>query len=176
MHHLLPEAGLHIVGEHYQPVVHHLLAVPGAKLGDIKEAHSHVQALAQCRKWLRENNIKPVIAADTAGAAADIAKLKDKSVASVASELAGQINGLQSLASGIADYTANTTRFVILAKEPRRPQLGSGPCVTTLIFRGAKRAGIALQGTWRLCHQRYQHYKDRELFGRWPFQQGSVPP
>ncbi len=135
VHHLLPEAGLYIIGEHYQPVVHHLLALPGAKLSDIKEAHSHVQALAQCRKWLRDKNIKPVMAADTAGAAADIAKLKDKSVAAVASGLAGQINGLQSLASGIADLADNTTRFVILAKEPRRPQTGTGHCVTTLIFR-----------------------------------------
>jgi len=135
VHHLLPGGGLHIVGEHYQPVVHHLLALPGTKLSDIKEAHSHVQALAQCRKWLREKNMKPVIAVDTAGAAADIAKLKDKSVAAVASELAGKINGLQSLASGIADLDNNVTRFLVLSKEPQRPKVGKGPCVTTLVFR-----------------------------------------
>jgi prephenate dehydratase len=135
VHHLLPEGGLHIVGEHYQPVVHHLLAVPGAKLGDIREAHSHVQALAQCRKWLRGKNIKPVVTVDTGGAAADIAKRGDKSIAAIASELAGKINGLQSLASGIADLSDNVTRFLILAKEPRRPAAGSGPCVTTLVFR-----------------------------------------
>src|SRR3984957_4511113 len=86
VHHLLPDGGLHIIGEHYQPVAHHLLAVPGAKLSDIREAHSHVQALAQCRKYLREKNIKPVVTADTAASAAEIAKLGDKSVAAVASE------------------------------------------------------------------------------------------
>ena len=135
VHHLLPEGGLSIVGEHYQPVVHHLLAVPGAKLSDIKEAHSHVQALAQCRKYLREQGIKPVIHADTAGAAAEVAQRGDKSVAAVASELAGQINGLVSLAHGISDLKDNITRFLILSKEPRRPAPGETPCVTTLIFR-----------------------------------------
>src|SRR3984885_920956 len=76
VHHLLPEAGLHIIGEHYQPIVHHLLARPGAKLADIKRVESHVQALAQCRQWLRAKKIRTVIHADTAGSAADVAKRK----------------------------------------------------------------------------------------------------
>lgn len=134
VHHLLPDGGLSIIGEHYQPIVHHLLAVPGAKLGDIKEAHSHSQALAQCRKWLREQGIKPVVHLDTAGAAAEIAKKGDKSVAAIASELAGKLNGLISLAHGIADLKDNVTRFLILAKDARLPAPGT-PCVTTLIFR-----------------------------------------
>lgn len=134
VHHLLPEAGLHIIGEHYQPIAHHLLAMPTATLSDIKTVRSHVQALAQCRKWLRDKNIKPVVHADTAGAAAEIAQLGDKSVAAIASELAGQIYGLKSLAADIADHKENVTRFLIMAKNPQIPPVGSVPCVTTLIF------------------------------------------
>jgi len=135
VHHLLPEAGLHVIGEHYQPIVHHLLALPGAKLTDIKRAESHVQALAQCRQWLREHTIEAVIRADTAGSAEDVAKRKDKAVAAIASELAGKIYGLQSLASNIANLRNNVTRFLILSKEERRPKPGAAPCITTLIFR-----------------------------------------
>lgn len=134
VHHLLPEGDLHIIGEHYQPIIHHLLALKGTQLSEIKKARSHVQALAQCRKWLREKNIQPVVRTDTAGSAEEISKLGDKSVAAVASELAGKIYGLDSLASNIADGHNNTTRFLILSKEDRRPAPGM-PCVTTLVFR-----------------------------------------
>jgi prephenate dehydratase len=134
VHHLLPEGGLHIVGEHYQPVVHHLLGLPGAKLSDIREAHSHVQALAQCRGFLRANTITSVVTTDTAGAAAEIAKHGDKSIAAIASELAGQMYGLQSLAVDIANMKNNTTRFLILSRDAKRPVPGTN-CVTTLVFR-----------------------------------------
>jgi prephenate dehydratase len=135
VHHLLPNGGLSIVGEHYQPVVHHLLAVPGAKLNDIREVHSHVQALAQCRTYLREKNIKAVVHTDTAGAAAEIAKLGNKNIAAIASELAGKIYGLQSLAADIANLRNNTTRFLILSRSPATCEAGGGACVTTLVFR-----------------------------------------
>ena len=134
VHHLLPDGGLHIIGEHYQPVVHHLLALPDAKLNDIREAHSHVQALAQSRTFLRANNIRPVVTTDTAGSAAEIARRGDKAIAAIASELAGQMYGLQSLATNIADQTNNTTRFLILSREAKRPEPTS-QCVTTLVFR-----------------------------------------
>lgn len=134
VHHLLPEGGLHIIGEHYQPITHHLLALPGAKLSDIKRVESHVQALAQCRDWLRKKHIKAVIHPDTAGAAADIAKRGDKTVAAIAPELAGKIYGLKSLASNIANYKDNTTRFIILAKKPKVPPR-TVPSVTTFVFR-----------------------------------------
>jgi prephenate dehydratase len=134
VHHLLPEGGLHIIGEHYQPIVHHFLVVPGAKLSDIKRVESHVQALAQCRAWLRKKHIQAVIHPDTAGAAADVAMHGDKAVAAIASELAGEIYGLKSLASNIANYKDNTTRFLILAKKPKIP-LRTVPSVTTMVFR-----------------------------------------
>jgi prephenate dehydratase len=135
VHHLLPDGGLHIIGEHYQPVVHHLLVVPGAKLSDIREAHSHVQALAQCRSFLRTNGIKPIVTTDTAGSAADIAKRGDKSIAAIASQLAGQMYGLQSLAADIANSSANTTRFLVLSRDAKRPAPNTGAAVTSLVFR-----------------------------------------
>src|SRR3990172_6331434 len=54
IHHLLPDSGLHIVGEHFQRVNHHLLAVKGAKLSDVKHVHSHIHALNQCRKLIKK--------------------------------------------------------------------------------------------------------------------------
>lgn len=134
VHHLLPEGGLYIIGEHYQPIKHHLLAVPGATLDSIKTVRSHVQALAQCRRWLRDHTITPVIHADTAGAAAEISQLQDKSVAAIATELAGKIYGLQSLATDISDQKDNVTRFLILARQPQKPLVGTQSCVTTLVF------------------------------------------
>jgi prephenate dehydratase len=133
VHHLLPEAGLHIIAEHYQPVVHHLLAPPGARLAGIKRAESHVQALAQCRSWLRKKKIRAVLHADTAGAAADVARRGDKTTAAIASALAGKIYGLKSIAKDIADGPQNTTRFIVLSKKDKRAPRGK-PCITTLMF------------------------------------------
>jgi prephenate dehydratase len=137
-HHLLPNGGLHIVGEYYQPVVHHLLALPGTKISDIKFARSHMQGLMQCRNYLRERNIVPVNRRDTAGSAEEVAKLGDQTVAAIASELAGKIYGLESLATDIADQRGNTTRFLILKKKAEwanADPLGVSNTVTTLLFR-----------------------------------------
>jgi len=134
IHHLLPEGGLHIIAEHYQPVEHHLLALPGTRLSDIKMAHSHVQALGQCRGFLKKHNILPVAKSDTAGAASELKAIADKSIAAIASSLAGKIYGLESLAGNIADQSGNTTRFLIMARDAKVPPLGT-PTVTTFVFR-----------------------------------------
>lgn len=134
VHHLLPEGGLHIIGEHYQPIKHHLLAIKGAKLSDIKRVESHAHALAQCRNWIRAHHIQPLIHADTAGAAEEIARRGDTSVAAIATKLAGEIYGLESLASDIADEAKNTTRFLILSREAQEAA-PEGDCITTLVFR-----------------------------------------
>ncbi len=133
VHHLLPKGDLHIVGEHFQPIEHHLLALPGTKLDEIEIVESHVQALAQCQKWLKEKGIKPVIHADTAGAAEEVKRRGDKRIAAIASDLAGKIYGLESLASGIADGPKNTTRFLILSRDAKEasPDID---CITTLVF------------------------------------------
>ncbi|MSO89897.1 MAG: prephenate dehydratase [Rhodospirillaceae bacterium] len=134
VHHLLPGTGLTIVGEHFQPVHHHLLAVKGATLKSIKTAESHVHALSQVRKFLRKHKIKAVVALDTAGAARDVAARGDKTVAAVASAIAGKTYGLKSIAADIEDEAHNTTRFLIMAKTSAKPKSGM-PCVTSMIFR-----------------------------------------
>jgi prephenate dehydratase len=135
IHHLLPDSGLHIVAEHFQRVNHHLLAPKGATLKTIKTVHSHVQALSQCRKLIRDLGLKAIVHADTAGAAADIAKKGDVSEAAIASSLAGEIYGLVSLKEGIEDAEHNTTRFVIMGREPVDPDPKAGPVVTSFVFR-----------------------------------------
>jgi len=135
VHHLMPESGLHIVGEHFQRVVHHLLAPKGATLQTLKTVHSHVHALPQCRKLIRELGLKAVVHADTAGAAADVAKLGDPTQAAIASELAGQIYGLVSLRADVADNANNTTRFVVMQREPFDPDPAAGPVLTSFVFR-----------------------------------------
>ncbi len=121
VHHLMPRSGLHIVGEHFQRVNHHLLALPGTEIEQLRIVHSHVHALNQCRKLLRELPVTARVHADTAGAAAEIASVKDPSQAAIASRLAAKIHGLDILKSDIEDADHNTTRFVILASEPIDP-------------------------------------------------------
>ncbi|MGB8275250.1 MAG: prephenate dehydratase [Alphaproteobacteria bacterium] len=135
IHQLLPHTKLHIVGEHFQRVIHHLLAVPGAKIGDIETVHSHVHALSQCRKFIRSLRVIAVVHADTAGAAAEVAARNDPSAAAIASDLAGKIYGLRSLKAGVEDAEHNTTRFLILAKEPIDPNPRKGPVITSFIFQ-----------------------------------------
>src|SRR4029079_15986585 len=88
IHHLMPHSGLHIVGEHFMPVRHQLLGVKGAVLSDIKTVESHVHAIGQCRKAIRKLGVKPIVAADTAGSAREIAAAGDKSRGAIASPLA----------------------------------------------------------------------------------------
>ena len=134
IHHLLPDSHLHIIGEHYQRVSHHLLAVKGAKLRDLKIVRSHVHALSQCRKMIRALGLKAEVAADTAGSAAEVARRGDKSVAAIASELAAKVYGLVSLKANIEDAAHNTTRFLVMSPRPKRAKNG-GLIVTTFVFR-----------------------------------------
>ena len=133
IHHLMPDSGLHIIGEHFERVSHHLLAVPGARLDRVRIVRSHVHALSQCRNFIRAHGLQPVVRADTAGSAVEVKELGDPAVAAIASELAGEIYGLVSLARNIEDAAHNTTRFLIMAKEPQWPASG-GPTVTTFVF------------------------------------------
>ncbi len=118
VHHLLPTSGLSIIGEHFLPIHHCLLGVKGATLADLKDVHSHIHAIPQCRKFIRENGLNPVIHADTAGAAAEIASRGDKTQGAIASKLSADIYGLDILAEQIQDDTTNKTRFVVLSPQP----------------------------------------------------------
>lgn len=135
IHHLLPTSKLFIVGEWFLPIRHQLVAVPGAKLEDIKTVESHVHALGQCRRIIRKFGLKPIVAGDTAGSARIIAERGDKTCAAISSRLAAKIYGLDILAEDIEDEAHNTTRFVVLAREPRWATQGSGKLVTTFVFR-----------------------------------------
>ncbi|NQW00859.1 MAG: prephenate dehydratase [Rhodospirillales bacterium] len=135
IHHLLPDSGLHIVGEHFQPVNHHLLGVAGATLQDITHAHSHIHALNQCRRFNQTHNILPIDHVDTAGAAKDVAKWGDKTQAAISSKLAAEIYGLTTLAKDLEDTEHNTTRFVVMAKDPVVPSPTMPHVMTTFVFR-----------------------------------------
>ncbi len=135
IHHLLPDSGLHIVAEHFQPVEYQLLAPAGAELEKIRVVHSHVQALSQCRQLIRQLGIEPVVNADTAGAARDVAQRGDPAEAAIAPALAGEIYGLTVLRNRIEDIIGNTTRFVVMARRPQEPDPHAGPCMTTFVFQ-----------------------------------------
>ena len=137
IHHLLPDSGLHITGEHFVRVHANLLGVPGARLGDVRRAMSQPPLLGQCRTFLREHGIEAVAGPDTAGSAAAVAKAGDPALAALASELAAEIHGLGVLARHIEDNDTNTTRFLVMATEPAvesgRP--APGESLTTFVFR-----------------------------------------
>ena len=96
---------------------------------------SHVHALGQCRRIIRERGIRPIVSGDTAGAARLIAERGDKSCAAIASRLAAEIYDLDILAEDVEDEAHNTTRFVVLAREAQWAAQGSGPLVTSFVFR-----------------------------------------
>ncbi len=135
IHHLLPGSNLHIIGEHFQRVDHHLLALPGAKIEDLTHVHSHVHALPQCRNVIRELGLEPVVYADTAAGAKMIAERGESTHAAIASELAGKIYGLDSLRANIEDAAHNTTRFLIMTREADFPRYDGSDWVTSFVFK-----------------------------------------
>ena len=135
IHHLLPEAGLHIVGEHFHRVRHQLLGIRGATLAGVTTVFSQEPALGQCRKLIRERRLNARSWHDTAGAARHVAELGDPSVAAIASSLAAELYGLDVLAADIEDETHNVTRFLVMAREPQETVPDAGLVVTTFVFR-----------------------------------------
>jgi len=137
IHHLLPESRLHIVGEYFMPIHFQLMALPGVKREEIKTVHSHIHALGQCRKYIRRNGWKPVIAGDTAGAAKLVAEEKQRSMAALSPALAAELYGLEIIERNVEDIESNTTRFVVLTKSKQwvdRPT-PDARMMTTFIFR-----------------------------------------
>ena len=135
IHHLLPESGLHIVGEYFLPIHFQLLGVPGTSLDRIRTVRSHVHALGQCRKIIREHGWSTVVADDTAGAAREVSELGDPTVASLSPRAAAGLYGLETLASDVEDEHHNTTRFLVLSREPDVPPMDSGPVITSFVYR-----------------------------------------
>lgn len=135
IHHLLPDTGLHIIGEHFVRVHINLLGVPGTKLGQVKQAMSHTVLLGQCRSFLKKHKIQPKTGVDTAGSAKAVAADANPVVAALASELAGEIYGLDLLARHIEDHQHNTTRFLVMAPAPKYPEPSDPVTMTTIVFQ-----------------------------------------
>jgi prephenate dehydratase len=134
IHHFLPGSGLHIVAEHFLRIRFCLMGIPGARLDQIKTVHSHVHALGQCRKIIREHGLTPVISGDTAGAAREVVEAADPTQAAISPPLAAEIYGLEVLAEDVEDEDHNTTRFVVLSRDLVEAAPGDGPVVTSFIF------------------------------------------
>lgn len=135
VHSLLPESGLHIVDEEFVRVHINLLGIKGAKLSDIKAAHGHTVILPQCGAFLRNNQITPMASTDNARAAREVAEGNDPSQGALASELAAEIYGLDILGRHIEDQANNTTRFLVMAREPNYTKRGKHVMVTSFVFR-----------------------------------------
>ncbi|MEL6323411.1 MAG: prephenate dehydratase [Pseudomonadota bacterium] len=135
IHHILPTTNLHIVAEHYLPIRFQLMALPGTTLDEIKTARSHIMGLGQCGNFLRTHGIQAIAAADTAGAAREVVELAEPTVAAIAPRLAAEVYGLDILAEDIEDAAHNTTRFVIMSRDPLDMALGEGRAVTAFIFQ-----------------------------------------
>ena len=134
IHHLLPGSDLFIIGEHFQRVNHMLLGPAGAKIDNLKEVHSHIHALSQCRKLMKELAVKPVVHVDTAGACRMVAERSDLAIAALGSALAAETYGLETLCENVEDHDYNITRFLIMARERIVPHLKDGPVMTTFMF------------------------------------------
>ncbi|MGD8355364.1 MAG: prephenate dehydratase [Methyloceanibacter sp.] len=135
IHHLLPDSGLYIIGEHFERIRHQLLTLPGVNLSDLKSVHSHIMALGQCRKVIADMKLTPVTEADTAGAARHVSESADPTQAAIASKLAAKIYGLKVAKRDIEDAAHNTTRFVVLSSKPVKTKAKDGPVLTTFVFR-----------------------------------------
>jgi prephenate dehydratase len=135
IHHLMPSSGLNIGAEWFLPVRHQLMAPKGAKLSGIKSVESHGMALGQCRKIIRRLGVKPIVAADTAGSAREVAQGGDMTRAAIAPRLAAEIYGLDILAEDVEDEPHNTTRFIVLAHRHGWAAWSEDPVITTLVFR-----------------------------------------
>ncbi len=135
IHHLMPQSKLHIVAEWFLPVQHQLMAPKGATLKTIRTVESHIHALGQCRNIIRALRVRPAVAADTAGAAREVAEAGDISRAALATKLAAKIWGLRILKKDVADAKHNTTRFVVLARKPRWASRKERQVITTFVFQ-----------------------------------------
>jgi len=135
VHHLLPESGLHIVDEAFVRVRINLMAVSGAVLSDIRRVRSMGILLGQARGFIKAHGLATLAWSDNAAGAREVARLGDRAEAALASEIAAEINGLNILARGIEDNDSNTTRFLIMAREPDLTQRGDKGMMTSLVFR-----------------------------------------
>ena len=145
---------LNIYAEHFHPVEHHLLGLPGSKIKDIEYVYSHAQALSQSTEFIRKNNFVENVRADTAGSAKYVSEKKNKNKAAIASKLSAKIYNLDVLESNIEDEKGNVTRFLIMGKPVLQPELKKNKYITSLLFKLKSKpaalysalSGFAIQG------------------------------
>ena len=160
---------LNIYAEHFHPVQHHLLGLPGAKTKDIKHVYSHAQALSQSTKFIKKNNFIENVRADTAGSAKYISENKNKNEAAIASKLSAKIYNLDILESNIEDEKGNVTRFLIMGKPILQPELKKNKYITSLLFKLKSKpaalysalSGFAIQG---INLTKLQSYPEKNSF------------
>ena len=132
---------LNIFAEHFYPINHNLLVIPGSKLLDIKNVYSHAQALSQSSLFIKKNKLNENVRADTAGSAKYVFEQKDKSKAALASKLSADIYNLEILNSNVQDEKENVTRFLIMQKDIYQPDLDKKNYITSLLFKLKSKAG-----------------------------------
>ena len=135
IHELLPDSNLHIIDEVLVPIRINLLAIPGARLSEVRLALSHMVLLGQCRQFCRQHGIQTLPWADTAGAAKRVADDGDRTRAALASELAGEIYGLETLANSIEEEKFNKTRFIVMSRDRQDDRRGEFGMITSFVFR-----------------------------------------
>jgi len=165
---------LNIYREKYYPINHHLLALPGSNIQDIKNVYSHAQGLSQCSNFIKKNNLIENVRADTAGSAKYIYETKIKSDAAIASKESAKIYNLEIIASDIQDEKSNVTRFLLMGKSIKQPELKKEKYITSFLFKLKSKpaalysalSGFAMQG---VNLTKLQSYPEKNSFSSYFF-------
>jgi prephenate dehydratase len=126
---------LNIYSEYFQKIEHNLLGQPGAKITDIKNVYSHAQALSQCSKFIKKNNLNEHVRADTAGSAEMISMNKKVDEAAIASSLSAETYGLKIIQKNIENESSNLTRFLVMGKNVMQPEFSKKKYITSFLFK-----------------------------------------
>ena len=132
---LIFEYRLNIYGEYFQKIEHNLLGLPGTKFTEIKDVYSHAQALSQCSKFIKSNNLTEQVRADTAGSAEMVSKSKDKTKAAIASSLSAKTYNLEIIKNNIENEKGNLTRFLVMGKNISQPEFSGKKYITSFLFK-----------------------------------------
>ncbi len=132
---LIFEYRLNIYSEYFQKIEHNLLGIPGTQMSEIKDVYSHGQALSQCSKFIKSNNLVEHVRADTAGSAEMISKSKDKTKTAIASSLSAETYNLEIIKKNIENEKGNQTRFLIMGKNVSQPEFLDKKYITSFLFK-----------------------------------------
>jgi len=132
---LIFEFRLNIYAEYFQKIEHNLLGIPGTKVSEIKDVYSHAQALSQCSKFIKSNNLTEHVRADTAGSAEMVSISKDKSKAAIASSLSAKTYNLEIIKNNIENEKGNLTRFLVMGKKMLQPEFSGKKYITSFLFK-----------------------------------------